>query len=113
MIRTRSVVLIPRSAETVPHAATRVRASRGMRTVLILAPSCFETQRSAMRVWRGLRPRRAAPLHEGEGCAVLFLRIIRAKAGDPYASTAFAHPSRGESADEEQKPDQSGEYRQH
>src|SRR6266496_4175102 len=30
-----------------------------------------------------------------------------------FALAAFAHPRGGESADEEQQPDQSGEYRQH
>ena len=50
-------VLIPRSAhaETVPHAATHVRASRGMRTAPMLAPSCFETHRSAHRPRQHLR----------------------------------------------------------
>jgi hypothetical protein len=57
------VVLILRSAhaEDVPQTCRRVRASRRMRTDTAW-PSCFETHRSALRLRKRLRSRRAAML---------------------------------------------------
>src|SRR5262249_10875507 len=43
--------------------------------------------------------------------------LLEARAAAPVrrcrSSAAFAHPGRGEAADEEQEPDQAGEHRQH
>src|SRR5262249_15042267 len=58
------LVFILRSAHTevLPQTRTRVRASRRMRTGEGRVPSCFETHRSAVRVWKHLCSRRAATL---------------------------------------------------
>src|SRR5215470_16499714 len=55
------LVLILRSAyaEEIPQTRTGVRASRRMRTA---APSCFETHRGALGLWKYLRSRAAAML---------------------------------------------------
>jgi hypothetical protein len=58
-----------RACEMVPSTRTRVRASRRMRTAAVW-PSCFETHRSAARLRKELRSRRAALLlsmRAGEG----------------------------------------------
>src|SRR5262245_2167688 len=57
------LVLILRSAhaQALPQARTRVSASRRMRTATTW-PSCFETHRSALGLWKRLRSRPAAML---------------------------------------------------
>src|SRR5215471_20167704 len=57
------LVLILRSAhaQALPQSRTRVRASRRMRTATAW-PSCFETHRSALGLWKRLRSRLAAML---------------------------------------------------
>ena len=75
-VGTRLSVLILRSARAgaVPQNRTRVRASRRMRTATA-GPSCFETHRSARRLWKRLRSSCCdAPQHEGDGCAAHFWR---------------------------------------
>ena len=60
-----------RACEMVPPTRTRVRASRRMRTAAVW-PSCFETQRSALRPWKHLCSLCAALLlsmRAGEGGA--------------------------------------------
>jgi hypothetical protein len=64
-----------------------------------------------LRVNPALFARRAPLIWTVPSGAELLTKLIGAIALVPLASTAFAHPSRGERADEQQKPDQSGEER--
>ena len=75
----RGVVLILRSAhaEDVPQTCRRVRASRRMRTDTAWPP-CFETHRSALRLWKRLRSRPAAMLLSMRARG---RRVVPAKAG--------------------------------